>query len=58
MISTGMQGTPFQSSSPKRARRIRVKTLTSVIPPRSRTQRHARTSAGCVGEYPAIFKAK
>ena len=58
MISTGIAGTPFQSYSPKRARRIFVKTFARRGPPIARITARARTRSGSSGGTPAIFIAK
>jgi len=57
MISTGMEGTPRQSYSPKRARRILVKTLASRARPVADT---ASAPAPWRGRHatPATFMAK
>ncbi len=58
MISTGIVGTPFQSYSPKSARRILQKTLALAGPPIARIRARARSMAGSSGETPDIFIAK
>jgi len=58
MISTGMDGTPAQSYSPKSARVIFVNTFAATGPPARRIRLRAAAMAGSSGETPASFSAK
>src|SRR3989304_1739218 len=58
MISTGMDGTPAQSYSPKSARVIFVNTFAATGPPARRIRLRAAAMAGSPGGGPARLRAE